>query len=505
MRHEHILSTIGQTPIVRLARIAPPHVELYAKLESFNPMSSVKDRMALAVIEAAEAQGRLVPGQTVVEATSGNTGIALAMVCARKGYPLVIVMAENFSIERRRLMRFLGARVVLTPAARKGSGMLAKAQELAQAHGWFLPRQFDNEANAHAHERGTALEILREFADRPLTHWVTGSGTGGTLLGVGRVLRREAPDTRIVVCEPDNSPILASGIGGEAALVDGVPASHPQFRPHLMQGWTPDFVPGLVRRAHEEGLIDEVQPIPGARALEVARDLARREGILAGITGGATVAGALLLAERLPAGSRILAMVPDTGERYLSTPLFADIEAEMDTEEWEISRSTPGVRFDAPAAGGAAPAGAAAGTQAVEPPAVTAHGRDYVRQVVHDESRPVVMFALQWCEFCWTLRRFFQRIGVPLHAVELDAPALQAQGQSTQIRAALQARTGQPTIPQVFVGGQWLGGCMDTLAAWRDGRMQQLLEAQGVPFDARAVGDPEELLPGWLQPRERVG
>jgi cysteine synthase A len=277
MRHPDILHTIGRTPAVRLSRLAPPHVELYVKLEAFNPMGSVKDRMALAVLEEAEASGRLQPGQTVVEATSGNTGIGLAMVCARKGHPLVIVMAENFSVERRRLMRFLGARVVLTPAALKGSGMLAKARELAATNGWFLPRQFENEANAAVHTRTTAVEILDDFRDAPLTHWVTGSGTGGTLLGVGRRLRAHWPATRIVLCEPDNAPVLASGIAAPPEDDDGLPVSHPQFRPHLMQGWTPDFVPALVQRALAEGLVDEIVPVAGEAALATARDLARSE------------------------------------------------------------------------------------------------------------------------------------------------------------------------------------------------------------------------------------
>jgi cysteine synthase A len=495
MRHDHILQTIGATPVVRLARLAPPHVELYAKLESFNPMGSVKDRMALAMIEDAEARGALVPGQTVVEATSGNTGIGLAMVCARKGYPLVIVMAENFSVERRRLMRFLGARVVLTPAALKGSGMLAKARELASAHGWFLPSQFDNEANALVHERTTAAEIVAAFADAPPTHWVTGSGTGGTLLGVGRALRRTWPHTRIVVCEPDNAPVLASGLPMPAAGADGEAVSHPQFRPHLMQGWTPDFVPVLLQRARDEDLIDHVQPVPGALALSTARELAQREGILAGISGGATLAGALQLAATLPAGSRILAMLPDTGERYLSTPLFADIEAEMDADEWAVSRSTPLARFDAaPASAAPAPASAPAA-----PAVVSAAGRQFVEQAVADPARPVLMFALEWCEFCWTLRRFFKRIGVALHSIDLDAAAFQAQ--ATEVRAALRDRTGQATIPQLFVGGTLFGGCTDTLAAWDTGRLQARLDALAIPFQADAVRDTQALLPAWLQPR----
>ncbi|MDX1509636.1 MAG: pyridoxal-phosphate dependent enzyme, partial [Woeseiaceae bacterium] len=243
MRYNNILETIGNTPLVRLNKLAPDHVNLYVKVESFNPMGSVKDRLALSVIEAAERSGDLKPGQTVIEATSGNTGIGLAMVCAHKGYPLVVTMAESFSIERRKMMRFLGAKVVLTPAALKGSGMLAKAVELAEKHGWFLVRQFENEANADAHSRTTAPEILAAFESEKLDYWVTGFGTGGTLKGVSRVLREKSPQTKVIVCEPDNSPILGSGIP-QARDADGAPSdSHPLFRPHLMQGWTPDFIP----------------------------------------------------------------------------------------------------------------------------------------------------------------------------------------------------------------------------------------------------------------------
>ena len=297
-RYNNILETVGRTPIVRLNRIAPEHVNLYVKVESFNPMGSVKDRLALGVIEDAERSGALSPGQTVIEATSGNTGIGLAMVCACKGYPLVVTMAESFSVERRRLMRFLGAKVVLTPAALKGSGMLAKAVELAEKHGWFLVRQFENEANADAHSRTTAPEILEAFSDTKLDYWVTGYGTGGTLKGVSRVLRTASPETRIVVCEPDNSPILGSGIPQER-LADGAPKdSHPLFRPHLMQGWTPDFIPQLTEDAVDSKYIDEILPINGDDALRLSRSLARQEGIFVGVSGGATLAGAIAIAEK---------------------------------------------------------------------------------------------------------------------------------------------------------------------------------------------------------------
>jgi cysteine synthase len=281
-----ILDTIGRTPVVRIGALAP-HVNVFAKLEAFNPMGSVKDRLAIGVIEAAERSGALKPGQTVIEATSGNTGIGLAMVCARKGYPLVVVMAENFSVERRKLMRFLGARVILTPAAAKGSGMLAKARELADRHGWFLARQFENEANADVHSRTTAREILNAFEGERLDYWVTGFGTGGTLKGVARVLRAERPETRIIVCEPDNSPVLGSGI---AQPED---ASHPVFRPHLMQGWAPDFIGKLTQDAMAAGHIDRIVPVSGADALAPVAGIGDERGILAGITGGATLAGAL--------------------------------------------------------------------------------------------------------------------------------------------------------------------------------------------------------------------
>jgi cysteine synthase len=496
MRHESILSTVGNTPAVRLQRLAPTGAAVYVKLEAFNPMGSVKDRLALGVIEDAERRGELRPGQTVIEATSGNTGIGLAMVCAAKGYPLVVTMAENFSVERRKLMRFLGARVVLTPAAQKGSGMLAKARELAERHGWFLCRQFENEANAEMHSRTTAQEILADFAGRRLDAFVTGCGTGGTLKGVARVLRQHRPETRIVVCEPDNAQVLGSGIA-QARLDDGSPAaSHPMFRPHLMQGWSPDFIPKLTEDAMSLGLIDEVRPINGGEALRLARALATQEGILSGITGGATLAGALELARTLPAEAVVLCMIPDTGERYLSTPLFADISADMTAEELELSRSTPGQRFDAPAP--AAPAAAAA-TEAA--PAPTRDAAQFVADALADRANPVVMFALEWCEFCWSVRRMLAHFRIPYRSVDLDSVQFQAGDRGGAIRTALTARTGVKTIPQIFIGGEFVGGATDLFEAWRDGRAQALLERQGVSFDRALAADPFTFLPSWLQPR----
>ena len=500
-RFEDILGTVGRTPVVRLNRLAPAHVNLYVKLEAFNPMGSVKDRLALGIIEDAERDGTLRPGQTVIEATSGNTGIGLAMVCAVKGYPLVVTMAENFSVERRRMMRFLGARVVLTPAAQKGSGMLAKAVELAKAHGWFLCRQFENESNADIHTRTTAPEILAAFQGERLDYWVTGAGTGGTLKGVARVLKAQRPETAIVVCEPDNSPTLGSGIA-QARTPDGAPAgSHPSFRPHLMQGWSPDFIPKLTEDAFALELVDRVVPVNGADAVRLSRELAQKEGIFTGISGGATLAGALQVCASAPAGANVLCMLPDTGERYLSTPLFEEIRAEMSAEELEISRSTPSCRFDAPppVAPVAVPAPASAAAPAE--PAISPEVEDFVERVLHDSEQPLVIFALEWCEFCWSVRKLFARCGIPYRSVDLDSTAYQRDDRGGQIRAALRARTGSPTIPQVFVGGKFIGGCTETFDAFKDGVLQRLLEEQGVGFDRDAKVDPYTLLPSWLHPR----
>ena len=340
--YANILETVGNTPVVKINRLAPEGVNLYVKIEAFNPLGSVKDRLALGVIEAAEQSGELKSGQTVIEATSGNTGIGLAMVCAAKGYPLVITMAEPFSVERRRLMRFLGAKVIITPAAERAVGMINKAVELAKAHGWFLTRQFENEANPEIHERTTAREILADFAGEKLDYWVTGYGTGGTLNGVARVLAKESPDTKIIVCEPTDAQLLGSGIE-QARNADGSPAApHPTFKPHPMQGWTPDFIPKITGDAVAMKVIDRLLPIPGPEAMRCSHDLATKEGIFVGITSGATFAGALKIAAEAKPGANILCMLPDTGERYLSTPLFADVSADMNEEELKIARSTPG-------------------------------------------------------------------------------------------------------------------------------------------------------------------
>ena len=312
MIYDSILKTIGRTPIVKLQRLAPAGTTIYAKCEFFNPLSSVKDRLAIAIIEDAEKRGTLKPGQTVVEATSGNTGIALAMVCAAKGYPFVAVMVETFSIERRKIMRMLGAKVILTPAAERGSGMVKKAEDLAKKHGWFLARQFENEANPAYHRNTTGPEILRDFAGKRLDFFVTGWGTGGTLTGAGEMLKLARPDVKIIATEPE-----------AASLLSGKP-----FTPHKIQGWTPDFVPAVLNRE----VPDRILPVTDIEAMETARSLAQKEGIFCGISSGGTFAAALKVANEASEGSVILAMLPDTGERYLSTPLFEGIADGGDPE-----------------------------------------------------------------------------------------------------------------------------------------------------------------------------
>jgi cysteine synthase A len=492
MRYDSILGTIGDTPLVKLAGLAPAGVNVYVKLESFNPMGSVKDRMALAVIEAAERSGELKPGQTVIEATSGNTGIGLAMVCARRGYPLVIVMAENFSVERRKMLRFLGAKVVLTPASEMGTGMLNKAIELAEANGWYLCRQFENEANAEVHTRTTAQEILADFHGEALDYFVSGFGTGGTLLGVARGLRQAGKGTRIVAAEPDNAPVLGSGIP-QPRDADGQPAgSHPSFRPHPMQGWSPDFVSRLTETALAERLIDEIVPVGGGEAMQCSRELARREGIFVGTSAGATLAAALAVARRAPAGSNIVVMLPDTGERYLSTPLFEDVAEEMNAEEIALSRSTPGYRFDLPAA-------CAATERSQVDATLDAEAERYVADLVREE--PVVLFALEWCEYCWSVRKLFKRLGISYRSVDLDSVEYQVAGRGGKIRAVLAQHTGNPTIPQIYIGGAHIGGCTELFDAMRDGALQRHLQACGIDYDTDVDLDPYTLFPKWLQPR----
>jgi cysteine synthase len=312
MIYDNILGTIGKTPIVRINRLAPSHVTMYVKCEFFNPLASVKDRLAIAIIEDAERRGTIRPGQTVVEATSGNTGIALAMVCAAKGYPFVATMAESFSVERRKIMRLLGARVILTPAAERGSGMVRKAEELAKKHGWFLARQFENQANPEYHRNTTGPEILSDFAGRRLDHWVTGWGTGGTLTGAGQMIKLARPDVRITVSEPDGAAMLSGR----------------EWKPHKIQGWTPDFIPAVLDRE----VADEIVTVTDAEAIETSRSLSKSEGIFCGISSGATFAAALKVASKAKKGDVILAMLPDTAERYLTTALFEGIPDGTDPE-----------------------------------------------------------------------------------------------------------------------------------------------------------------------------
>jgi cysteine synthase A len=495
-RYDNILATIGRTPLVRLNRLAPAGVNVHVKLESFNPLGSVKDRLAHAVIEHAERTGALRPGQTVIEATSGNTGIGLAMVCAQKGYPLVVTMAESFSLERRKLLRFLGAKVVLTPAAEKGSGMLNKAAELARQHGWYLCRQFDNEANAEVHQRTTAREILDDFAGETLHAFVSGFGTGGTLLGTARGLKAADAHIRVIAAEPDNSPLLRSGVKQPRDATGAPSESHPHFRPHLMQGWSPDFVSSLTEKARAEGLIDEIVPVAGLEALRLSRALATQEGIFVGPSSGATLAAALEVARRSPAGSHIVCMLPDTGERYLSTPLFEHIADDMNDEELAVSRSTPGYRFDAAPSSAAAPASAVIAAA----PKLDLRAEAFFESVLR--QHPVVMFALEWCEFCWAVRKLFARLGVACESVDVDAVRFQQDDLGIQLRAVLKARTGAPTMPQIFIGGQLMGGCTDLFDAMRSGELQRQLEAAGVAFQRGVSLDPYSLLPKWMHPRK---
>jgi cysteine synthase A len=311
MLHDDITQTIGRTPVVRINRLAPAHVTLYVKVEAANPGGSVKDRLALGIIQDAERRGLLRPGQTVVEATSGNTGVALGLVCAARGYPFVAVMPESFSVERRQIMRGYGAKVVLTPAAERASGAVKLAAKLAEERGWFLARQFDSEANAAFHRQTTGPEILSDFARSRLDYWVSGWGTGGTLTGAGQVIKLARPDTRIIACEPTSAPLLAGG----------------EWKPHKIQGWTPDFMPTVLDRK----VPDEVIAVTDDQAIATARDLGRREGIFCGISAGGTLAAALAVAAKAEQGSVILAMLPDTGERYLSTVLFEGVETGSDT------------------------------------------------------------------------------------------------------------------------------------------------------------------------------
>jgi cysteine synthase A len=495
-KFDNILQTIGSTPIVRLNKLAPEGINLFAKIESFNPMGSVKDRLARGIIEEGERTGELKPGQTVIEATSGNTGIGLAMVCAQKGYPLVIVMAENFSVERRRMIRFLGAKVILTPAADMGTGMIAKVNELVAAHGWWQSNQFSNPANAEMHERTTAVEILDDFSEVGLDYWVTGFGTSGTLGGVSRVLRKKSPNTKIVVCEPDNSAILASGIP-QARNTNGTYQTHPSFRPHLMQGWSPNFIPTFAEEAVAANNIDIMMPINGNHAIQCTMDLAQKEGIFVGTSSGATFSGALQIAESAPEGANILCMLPDTGERYLSTPLFESIGEDMNAEELDISCSTPGYRFDISAEPDDEPAEEAPAAEVELDIAAMAE----VDEILAANQDKVLMFSLEWCEFCWSVRKMLSACEIPYATVDLDSVAFQENDRGGKILAVLNQRNSWPTTPQIYVGGEFVGGATDLFDVGKAGELQPKLNAGNIPFNETINKDPYSFLPDWLHPR----
>ncbi|CAK9055893.1 unnamed protein product [Durusdinium trenchii] len=344
---DNITETIGNTPCVKLnERLAPKGRTIYVKLEYFNPLGSVKDRLAIGIIEKAEQEGRLKMGDTIVEATSGNTGIGLAMLCAERGYKCVIVMAEPFSVERRKLMRFLGAKVVLTPKSGKGSGMVEKAKELAEKHGWMLCRQFETPANAKIHYDSTGHEILNDFEGTRLDYFVAGYGTGGTYAGVGKLLREKRPEVKLCLAEPADAPLVASGHKMDRYPDGSCKATHPAFRPHPIQGWTPDFLAKVAEDGIKELGYDEYIPIPSGGAIEMSLMLSQTQGIFTGISGGASAWAAIEVAKKAPEGSVILAVIADTAERYLSTPLFSQVSADMDEEEAAISKSTPSFQLE---------------------------------------------------------------------------------------------------------------------------------------------------------------
>lgn len=493
--YNSILETIGNTPIVRINNLGPDHVNIYAKVESFNPMGSVKDRLALGVIEAAEKSGELKPGQTIVEATSGNTGIGLAMVCAQKGYPLVITMAENFSVERRRLMRFLGAKVILTPASEMGSGMVAKAKELAEKHGWWQSLQFQNPANADIHANTTAVEIINDFSDTQLDYWVSGFGTGGTLNGVARTLKAKMPNTKVIVCEPDNSQILASGIP-QGRNDDGSHShTHSKFQPHAMQGWSPDFIPKLAEEVIQSKHIDGYVPINGNDALQMSKDLAKKEGIFVGISAGATLAGAIALAETAPEGTNILCMLPDTGERYLSTPLFEDISNNMNDDEIAISVSTPSFRFDV--------------DEPIEDPIedkaeeviLDDAAIEEVAAIIANKNEPVAIFALEWCEFCWSVRKIFDKYNIKYRSIDIDSVEYMDQDRGKKMRHVLEKQNNWKTLPQIYIGEDFVGGCTDLFDSINDGSFEKLMRKHRIPYNNSVKVDPYSLLPAWLHPR----
>jgi len=479
--HQSILTTVGKTPVIKLQRMSPAGVNVYVKCEAFNPMGSVKDRLAMGIIEWAEKHDQIKPGQTVVEASSGNTGIGLAMVCAVKGYPFVCVMAESFSIERRKLMRFLGARVVLTNPAHKASGMIIKTQELAEKHGWFMPCQFENEANAWIHAQTTGPEIMTAMQGINLDYFVCAYGTGGTLKGIGQHLRKTSPQTKIVVVEPDNAPLLYSEVKTEYKENGSFVEPHPLWRPHLLQGWATDFIPKLVNDAVNDKLIDHIVHSAGSTAMETSRELAKKEGIFTGISGGGTLGSALEVAATAPQGSNILVMLADTGERYISTPLFQGIPADMTDEEKELAKSTPSTP-----------------PPAISLPSVTEEATAFVKATNADN--PVVVWSLEYCEFCWTIFGLLDAIGVPYKVINIDAFEYAKDNQGNKYRAALSALTDCKTFPQFFLKGEFQGGAADACMNWKKNTLQAKLEEAGLKvndFNGYS-GDPFEFLPKWM-------
>ena len=482
-----IVETIGETPLIKLNSMAPEGVNVYLKCESENPGGSVKDRLALGMLEWAEKHGQIKAGQTVVEATSGNTGIGLALVCAARGYPLVAVMSESFSIERRKLMRFLGAKVVLTNPAHKGTGMVIKAKELAEKHGFFWPNQFENEANAWIHEQTTGPEIIDAMKEsvKKLDHVVCAYGSGGTLLGLGRAFRKLSPETKLHVCEPSNAPMLYSGTrtrypeGGKPSTSFDVP--HPSWRPHLLQGWATDFIPKIVDTAMNEDIIASVVHADGSRAIETSKELAVKEGIFSGISGGGILACALDLAAKSAKGTNIVAILPDTGERYLSTPLFDGIPADMTEEERALAASTPS---EAPPTPGL--------------PEKTPEATTFVKKQISENK--VVVWSLEYCEFCWTLTRFLDVIKVPYERIDIDSFQFAIDNMGNKYRAALSSLTDCATFPQLFIDGKFLGGAVDACLMWKKNELQAVLDSAGLNKEnfANYDGDPFEFLPKWM-------
>lgn len=492
--YNSIYETIGRTPIVKLNNMTKTlklknGVNVYVKLESENPGGSIKDRLAMGVIEWAEQKKQIEPGQTVVECSSGNTGIGLAMICASKGYPFVCVMSESFSIERRKMMRFLGAKVILTNPAHKATGMIIKAKELADKHGWFWPNQFENEANAWIHRETTGPEILKAFQDtgKTLNHFVCAYGTGGSILGIGSYLKEHSPETIVNVVEPDNAPMLYSGIPTKYPS-SGTPSTsfdvaHPVWRPHLFQGWAADFIPKLVDKATKEKVYDNILHCGGNEAIETCKELARKEGIFSGTSGGGVLCSALKLAEKSAEGTSILALIADTGERYLSTPLFADISADMTEEEKEIAASTPSIAPPPPGL-----------------PDATPEAKEWVENQIG--SHKVLCFMLEYCEFCWTLTGLLDAIGVSYHRIDIDSFEFAKDNMGNKYRSALQNNTGCKTFPQFFINGKFIGGAVDACMLWKKDELQTIFKEANIKSGNDNFneydGDAFEFLPKWM-------